>query len=69
MLYTIPTAGNPTGRSLSEERRKQIYAIARKPENNLLILEDDPYYYLHFGDTPKKVHVKIVNSLSKVDHG
>jgi kynurenine/2-aminoadipate aminotransferase len=48
VLYTIPTGSNPTGASLTAERKRAIYAIARRPENNLLILEDDPYYYLRF---------------------
>jgi aromatic amino acid aminotransferase I len=42
--YTIPTGANPSGSSLTLERKKTIYAIAQK--HNLLILEDDPYYYL-----------------------
>lgn len=44
VLYTIPTGSNPTGASLSLERKKLIYEISS--EFNLLILEDDPYYYL-----------------------
>jgi hypothetical protein len=46
VLYTIPIGCNPTGASLSLERRKKLYEIARKTANNLLILEDDPYYFL-----------------------
>ena len=38
------TDSNPTGASLSLERKKLIYEISS--EFNLLILEDDPYYYL-----------------------
>lgn len=48
MLYTVPVGGNPTGVSQTLDRKKEIYGIAR--EHNLLILEDDPYYYLQFGD-------------------
>lgn len=52
VLYTIPTGGNPTGASLSLQRKKRIYEIAS--EFNLLILEDDPYYYLRLeGDSSK----------------
>merc|ERR1712107_498834 len=40
--------GNPTGTLLSVERRKEIYQLCC--EYNLLLLEDDPYYYLQFGD-------------------
>lgn len=46
LLYVIPNGGNPTGHGLTLERKKKIYEIARK--YNLLILEDDPYYYLQF---------------------
>ena len=49
VLYTIPTGANPTGGSLSLERKRSIYEIARRPENDLILLEDDPYYYLQFG--------------------
>lgn len=44
LLYTVPSGHNPTGATQSFERRKQIYAIAQK--HNLMILEDEPYYYL-----------------------
>ena len=42
-LYTICTGQNPTGSSLSAERRKQIYDIACKYD--FLIIEDEPYYF------------------------
>ena len=40
-LYTIATFQNPSGRTLSEERRRRIAELARAHE--LLVLEDDPY--------------------------
>lgn len=43
-LYTIPTGQNPTGSTLSPERRQAIYKIAQKYD--FLIVEDEPYYYL-----------------------
>ncbi|XP_017672045.1 PREDICTED: kynurenine/alpha-aminoadipate aminotransferase, mitochondrial isoform X3 [Lepidothrix coronata] len=45
-LYTIPNGCNPTGNSLSTERKKEIYQLARKYD--FLIIEDDPYYFLQF---------------------
>ncbi|KAG0321982.1 hypothetical protein BGZ99_003566 [Dissophora globulifera] len=48
MLYTVPVGGNPTGVSQTLERKKEIYEIAR--QHDLLILEDDPYYYLQYGE-------------------
>ncbi|KAM5193716.1 kynurenine/alpha-aminoadipate aminotransferase, mitochondrial isoform 2-T2 [Mantella aurantiaca] len=46
VLYTIPNGGNPTGASLTEERKIEIYRIAQKYD--LIIVEDDPYYFLQF---------------------
>src|SRR6476660_1274892 len=40
-LYLIPTFQNPSGRTLSEERRRRIVELAA--EHDLLVLEDDPY--------------------------
>jgi 2-aminoadipate transaminase len=50
-LYTIPTFQNPSGRTLSIERRHQLAAITR--EHELLVLEDDPYGLVRFdGEAP-----------------
>ena len=46
VLYVIPTAQNPTGCSYSQSRRREIYAICQR--HNIVIIEDDPYYYLQF---------------------
>lgn len=45
---TIPTGQNPSGSTLSLERRKHLCQIASA--HDLIILEDDPYYYLQFKD-------------------
>jgi aromatic amino acid aminotransferase I len=39
---------NPTGGTLSLERRKKIYALCQKYD--VLIIEDDPYYFLQMPD-------------------
>jgi len=49
-LYTIPTFHNPAGVTLSWERRLEILEIAR--ENDILVLEDNPYGLLYFGEKP-----------------
>jgi DNA-binding transcriptional MocR family regulator len=50
-LYTIPTFQNPSGRTLSVERRRRVVALAR--EHDLLVLEDDPYGLVRFeGEAP-----------------
>ncbi|XP_042228148.1 kynurenine/alpha-aminoadipate aminotransferase, mitochondrial-like isoform X2 [Homarus americanus] len=49
-LYVVPNSCNPTGTSMGEERRREIYAIAQ--EYDLIILEDDPYYFLQYDEKP-----------------
>lgn len=44
LLYTIPTGQNPTGTSLADHRKVEIYRIAQK--HDLIIIEDEPYYFL-----------------------
>lgn len=46
MIYLIPTFQNPTGKTMSEKRRKEVYELASKYK--LLILEDNPYGELRF---------------------
>nr|XP_056711041.1 kynurenine/alpha-aminoadipate aminotransferase, mitochondrial-like [Euleptes europaea] len=48
-LYTVPNGGNPSGSSLTAERKKKIYQLAK--EYNFLIIEDDPYYFLQYEKT------------------
>nr|CAB3219596.1 kynurenine/alpha-aminoadipate aminotransferase, mitochondrial-like [Phallusia mammillata] len=48
LLYTVPTGHNPTGVTTSFERKKEIYKIAQ--EHDLLIIEDDPYFYLQYSE-------------------
>ncbi|KAJ2720163.1 hypothetical protein GGI07_004766 [Coemansia sp. Benny D115] len=43
-VYLVPTGQNPTGATMSLSRRRAIYAVAQK--HNLVIIEDDPYYFL-----------------------
>lgn len=45
-IYIVPTAHNPTGTSLSNDRKKRIYELACK--YHLIIIEDDPYWNLNF---------------------
>ena len=49
-VYLIPTFGNPSGALMSLERRKAVLEMAVK--HNTLIVEDDPYGDLYFGDAP-----------------
>lgn len=42
------TASNPSGRTIPTDRKREIYQICCK--YNIIILEDDAYYFLHFLD-------------------
>ena len=50
LVYLIPTFGNPSGATLSLERRKRILEIAARTKT--LVVEDDPYGELYFGTPP-----------------
>jgi 2-aminoadipate transaminase len=49
-VYLIPTFGNPSGATLSLERRRRVLEMAVK--HDTLIVEDDPYGDLYFGAPP-----------------
>ncbi len=56
-LYTVPTCQNPTGITLTEERRRALVEIAE--EFDFLIIEDDPYGYL--SDEPNPPFIKAID--------
>jgi DNA-binding transcriptional MocR family regulator len=49
-LYTIPSFQNPSGVTLSWERRVEVLEIARS--SGVLVLEDNPYGLLYFDQAP-----------------
>ncbi|MFA9422983.1 MAG: PLP-dependent aminotransferase family protein [Sedimentibacter sp.] len=72
MIYVIPTFQNPTGRTLSLERRKKIAEFGSKYD--VVILEDDPYRDIRYSGSdllPIKAfdetgHTILANSFSKI---
>ncbi|KZV85986.1 PLP-dependent transferase [Exidia glandulosa HHB12029] len=44
VLYTVPVGHNPCGTTMGAERKKLIYDIC--VEYDIIIVEDDPYYFL-----------------------
>ena len=50
LLYTIPTFQNPSGRTLSTERRRRLVQLAQA--RDVLVLEDDPYGLVRYEGTP-----------------
>ncbi len=49
-IYTVPTYQNPTGATMSLERREQLLALAQRYQAP--IVEDDPFGDLHFDQPP-----------------
>ncbi|EKM59753.1 uncharacterized protein PHACADRAFT_250454 [Phanerochaete carnosa HHB-10118-sp] len=47
VMYTVPVGQNPSGATMGEKRKKEIYAICVKFD--IIIVEDDPYYFLQEG--------------------
>lgn len=72
MVYVIPTFHNPTGRTLTKERRQRLAELGS--QYDVLILEDDPYRDLRYSgeDLPpikvfdKTGHTVLANSFSKI---
>ncbi|MBN2897717.1 MAG: PLP-dependent aminotransferase family protein [Clostridia bacterium] len=72
LIYTMPTFHNPTGISMSEEKRKRMAELAETYD--VMILEDDPYSEIRYSGEklkPIKAHTKsknviYANSLSKI---
>lgn len=50
LVYLIPTFGNPSGATLSLERRLRVLELATRTRT--LIVEDDPYGELYFDQAP-----------------
>ncbi len=49
LVYLVPTFGNPSGAMLSLARRKRVLELAAKYK--VLVVEDDPYGELYFGQS------------------
>ena len=50
LIYTIPDFHNPTGVTMTLERRRRVVELAR--EYDVIVLEDAPYRELFFGAAP-----------------
>ncbi|KAH9055318.1 PLP-dependent transferase, partial [Lactarius vividus] len=48
VIYTIPVGQNPCGTTMGLERKKAIYDIC--VEYDVIIAEDDPYFFLQIGE-------------------
>ncbi|KAF2663262.1 aromatic amino acid aminotransferase [Microthyrium microscopicum] len=52
LMYSVTIGQNPTSGTLSTPRRKEIYAVCQKYD--VIIVEDDPYWYLQYPSTQKE---------------
>lgn len=59
-IYIIPDFQNPSGITMSEKRRLEIIAIAKKYD--ILIIEDSPYRELRFEGKPVKTMYALDNT-------
>ncbi len=50
LLYTIPSYHNPTGQTLSRERRERLVELSRR--HDFIIAADEVYQLLHHGTAP-----------------
>lgn len=46
LIYLVTVGQNPTGTVMSAQRKKEIIALAN--EYDVLVIEDDPYFFLQF---------------------
>lgn len=51
-VYLVPTFGNPSGTTLSKERREKLVKLAAK--HDFVIIEDDPYGAISFTEEREK---------------
>ncbi len=52
LLYLVPNFANPSGVTLSAERRQRVLQVCQ--ERGILIIEDNPYGLLYFENQPPK---------------
>jgi DNA-binding transcriptional MocR family regulator len=53
-VYVIPTGQNPTGITMSTERKRALYEVIYR--HRMLLLEDDPYFNLYYGSAPAQAN-------------
>lgn len=63
LVYTNPTSQNPTGSTMTLERRKHLLEIASRYD--LLIVEDDPYSFFTF-EEDKPPYLKTLDTEGRV---
>ncbi|KAJ7283688.1 pyridoxal phosphate-dependent transferase [Mycena rebaudengoi] len=66
VIYAVPIGENPTGTTTEAARKKEIYQIC--VEYDIIIVEDDPYYFLQEGQyVPKAQRAQTSSSGSDAE--
>jgi DNA-binding transcriptional MocR family regulator len=60
-VYLVPTFGNPSGTTLSTERREKLVKLAI--EHDFVIIEDDPYGAISFTERREKTLFQVAAEL------
>ena len=63
LVYTNPTSQNPTGSTMSLDRRRHLLEIASR--HDLLVIEDDPYSFFTF-EEDKPPYLKTLDTEGRV---
>lgn len=65
LVYTVPDHQNPTGRTMSLDRRRHLVALAE--EYDVVVLEDTPYRELRY-EGPRVPTIKSLDTTGRVIH-
>jgi DNA-binding transcriptional MocR family regulator len=65
IVYTVPDYQNPTGRTMTLERRRRLIELAE--EHDVIILEDTPYRELRY-EGPRAPTIKSLDTHGRVIH-
>ncbi|HEX2697255.1 MAG TPA: PLP-dependent aminotransferase family protein [Anaerolineales bacterium] len=66
-LYLIPTFQNPTGHTLTQERRDELVALSR--EYDFMLIADEVYHFLNYTQRPPKPFAAYNNSSKVISLG
>lgn len=65
-VYIVPTFGNPSGTTLSAERRRKLVTLAA--EHDFVIIEDDPYGEIAFTERREEPLLQIATGMGLEAH-
>lgn len=66
-VYTIPTYQNPTGITLSDERRKKLVDLS--VAHNFLVVADEVYQLLYYTDAPPRSFAAMIDTETVISIG